>query len=76
MNEPEVAGDYQDRDVRATSAMLIELVQICGAFRDKFVVIGGMVPWLLLPDAEPEHLGTLDVDLGLDPEALADNVAP
>jgi hypothetical protein len=72
MNEPQTARDYQDRAVRATYMVLIELVQICGAFRDKFVVIGGSVPWLLLPDAEPEHIGTIDVDLGLDPDALAD----
>lgn len=51
--------------------MLIELGQVLGAFRGKFVVVGGAVPWLLLPDAEPAHVGTLDIDLDLDPAALA-----
>lgn len=72
MSEPEAAGDYQDREVQAVYSVLIELAQVCGAFRGKFVVVGGAVPWLLLPDAEPAHIGTIDVDLGLDPEALAD----
>ena len=30
------------------------------------------MPWLLLKDATPKHIGTLDIDLSLDPEALAD----
>ena len=34
--------------------------------------IGGAVPWLLLGNADMPHVGTLDVDLGLDAEALGD----
>lgn len=30
------------------------------------------MPWLLLPDADPGHVGTLDVDLDLDPDALSE----
>jgi len=40
-------------------------------YREKFVIVGGAVPWLLLPDARPPHIGTLDLDLDLDLEALA-----
>jgi hypothetical protein len=39
---------------------------------EKFVVIGGAVPWLLLPHARPQHIGTLDIDLDLDTNALSD----
>ena len=30
------------------------------------------MPWLLYPDAQPRHIGTLDVDLSVDAEALGD----
>lgn len=34
--------------------------------------MGGRVPDLLLPDAEPEHVGSIDVDLALDAAKLED----
>lgn len=72
MNKPDTAHDYQDRDVRAVKSVLVELGQVLGTWRDKFVIVGGAVPWLLFGDANPRHVGTLDIDLDLDPEALAD----
>lgn len=72
MNEPDIARDYQERDVRAAYKVLIELGQVLGAWRDKFVIVGGAVPWLLLGKARPKHIGTLDIDLDLNPDALAD----
>lgn len=71
MKDPDVARDYQERDVKAAYSVLIELGQVLGAWRDKFVIIGGAVPWLLLSKARPEHIGTLDIDLALDPVALS-----
>lgn len=35
-------------------------------------MIGGAVPWLLLSKAPMPHVGTLDVDLSVDTEALGD----
>lgn len=72
MTEPDVAGHYPERDVQAVYRVLIELGQVLGAWRDRFVVVGGAVPWLLLPDANPSHIGTLDIDLALDPAGLED----
>lgn len=72
MNEPDIARDYQERDVKAAYSVLIELGQVLGAWRDKFVIVGGAVPWLLLGDARPKHIGTLDIDLDLNPDALAE----
>lgn len=63
---------YDDRTTHAVYSVLIELGQVLGAYTDRFVVIGGSVPWLLYPGAEPAHIGTLDVDLCLDAEALGD----
>jgi len=70
--EPQSAADYDDRTTAAVKTVLVEMGQILGSFRGKFVVIGGAVPWLLLSDSDMHHVGTLDVDLILDAEALGD----
>ena len=69
--EPRSAADYEERTARAVRGVLIEIAQILGSFRDKFVV-GGAVPWLLLDNAAMRHVGAVDIDLGLDAEALGD----
>ncbi|PLC03091.1 hypothetical protein CY658_24700 [Variovorax sp. RO1] len=63
---------YDDRSTHAVYSVLIELGQVLGAYTERFVVVGGSVPWLLLPRALPRHIGTIDVDLSLDHEALGD----
>ena len=70
--EPQRARDYGDRTTAAVRRVLVEMGQILGSFRDKFVVIGGAVPWLLLNNEEMPHIGTLDIDVGLDARALGD----
>jgi hypothetical protein len=72
MMEAKSANDYDDVTARAVLSVLLEIGQVLGAYRDRFVVIGGSVPWLLFPDAEPAHVGTLDIDLSLDAQALGD----
>jgi len=70
--EPQSAADYDDRTTHAVKSVLIEIGQILGSFQGKFAVVGGAVPWLLLNNEEMPHVGSLDVDLGLDAEALGD----
>jgi len=70
--EPQTAADYDNRTTAAVKSVLIEIGQILGSFKGKFAVVGGAVPWLLLDNEEMPHVGTLDVDLGLDAEALGD----
>ena len=70
--EPQNAADYDDRTTAAVRSVLLEIGQILGSFHGKFAVIGGAVPWLLLEGAEMPHVGTGDVDLSLDAEALGD----
>jgi hypothetical protein len=70
--EPRFAADYDDRTTAAVKAVLLEIGQILGSFEGKYAVVGGAVPWLLLDNEEMRHVGTMDVDLGLDPEALGD----
>lgn len=66
------ASDYGDRENQAVLQVLVELAQTLGSQHGNFVIVGGSVPSLLFNDATPEHIGTLDIDLDLNPEALAD----
>jgi hypothetical protein len=71
--EPQSASDYDDRTTAAVKTVLVEIGQILGSFKGKFAIVGGAVPWLLLGNNEDmPHVGTIDVDLGLDAEALGD----
>ena len=70
--DPQYASDYDDRTTVAVKSVLVEIGQILGSYQGKFAVIGGAVPWLLLSGADMPHIGTLDVDLCLDAEALSD----
>ena len=72
VDEPQSASEYGDRTTDAVKSVLLEIGQILGSFEGKFAVIGGAVPWLLLSDADIPHIGTLDIDLSLDAEALGD----
>ena len=70
--EPQYASDYDDRTTAAVRRVLVEMGQILGSFHGKFVVIGGAVPWLLIDQTDMPHVGTVDIDIGLDAEALGD----
>lgn len=70
--EPQSAADYDERTTGAVKSVLVEIGQILGSFKGKYAVIGGSVPWLLLDSEDMPHVGTLDVDLGLDAQALGD----
>ena len=72
VREPQAAGDYDDRTTAAVKSVLIEIGQVLGNFDGRFAVICGAVPWLLLGEAEMQRVGTVDVDLDLDPAALGD----
>ena len=70
-DEPRTQNDYEARGVEAARRVLVDLGQVLGSwFEGSIVVIGGWVPDLLLPDAVEPHIGSLDVDLALDPDKL------
>jgi len=71
-NEPQSANQYDDRATAAVKSVMVEVGQILGSFQGKYTVVGGSVPWLLLPDHDLAHVGTVDLDLALDAEALGD----
>lgn len=71
--EPQSANEYDDRTTAAIKSVLIEIGQILGSYRGKYAIVGGAVPWLLLQhQTNMRHVGTLDLDLSLDAEALGD----
>ena len=72
VKEPRTAADYDGRTNAAVRSVLVEIGQILGSYKGKFAVIGGAVPWLLLNNDDMKHVGTIDIDLSLDNEALAD----
>jgi hypothetical protein len=71
-SEPLHESDYQDRQVRAAHRVLVDVGQVLAAFHDSMVVVGGWVPDLLIPGEEPQHIGSIDVDIALDAEKLND----
>jgi hypothetical protein len=71
MSNPQRADDYDDRGARAANNVLVELGQVLGTYRDAFVIIGGLVPGLHIPGKG--HIGSLDVDIQLDTDKLADH---
>jgi len=56
----------------AARAVLIEVINILGAFKNDIVIIGGWVPDLTYPDKK--HIGSLDVDLAIGPGAVGSDV--
>ena len=70
--EPRREADYSGRQVEAAHRVLVDLGQVLASFHDAIVVVGGWVPDLLIPGAEPKHIGSIDVDLALDAAKLKD----
>ena len=73
IQEPRSQDGYGGRETEAARRVLLDLGQVLGSyFVDGVVVIGGWVPALLLPDATEAHVGSIDVDLALNPDHLRD----
>ena len=60
--EPRHETDYTDRQVDAARRVLVDLGQVLASFQDAIVIVGGWVPDLLVPEADPKHIGSIDVD--------------
>lgn len=66
------AAHYGDRENKAVLMVLTELAQVLGSQSGSFVLVGGLVPGLLYENADPKHVGTLDIDINLNTDALAE----
>lgn len=62
--------DYTGDEVKAAQSVLAELVTLLSDYEAGIVVIGGWVPYFIIPQAAAPHEGTKDVDLALDPRRL------
>jgi hypothetical protein len=69
-NEPQSANHYDDRTTAAVKSVLVEVGQILGAYKGKFAIVGGSVPWLRIVTDDLSHVGTMDLDIALHAEAL------
>ncbi|MEZ0372707.1 MAG: hypothetical protein ACAI44_26690 [Candidatus Sericytochromatia bacterium] len=58
-------NDYPKTEIEAAHAVMLELFHLLGAYREQIALIGGWVPYLLLPGSEPAHVGSTDIDLAL-----------
>lgn len=64
--------DYTDEAVEQCLSVMVEIMTVLGEYRDHIVLVGGWVPFFLLPDYRDEHTGSLDVDLALDHEQITE----
>lgn len=64
--------DYREDAVKAARSVLLELTHLLGEFRKDIVLVGGWVPELILPDSDPKHLGSIDVDLAFNHLTIKD----
>jgi hypothetical protein len=62
--------DYTADAVEAARSVLLELTHLLGEYQDGIVIVGGWVPQLLFKQAPRQHIGSLDVDVALDPHTL------
>jgi hypothetical protein len=69
MTKPKTADGYTPAQLEHVRATLLYLISILGDLLDELVVVGGLVPSLLVPTPaadEEAHVGTTDLDLGLE----------
>jgi hypothetical protein len=64
--------DYTLELVEAARSVLLEITRVLSEYQDDIVIVGGWVPELLFPQADEEHIGSIDVDLALNHPELGD----
>lgn len=64
-------GDYPEKEIEACRRVLIEIVNLLHEYKDNIALVGGWVPFFLVPqDRAPQHIGSLDVDLCFDNQRI------
>lgn len=72
---PRLSTDYDRPIVEASRSALLELAITLRKYRDALVLVGGWVPYYLLrdhqlPDNPFVHVGSIDIDLAVDPDRI------
>jgi hypothetical protein len=70
--------DYSPSVTAASKAVLLELMTLLRSYREALVLVGGWVPYFLLethrlPGNTFTHVGSIDVDLAVDPAKVGQN---
>lgn len=70
------AQSYSTGITAASKSVLLEVMTILRAYREALVLVGGWVPYFLLeesrrPDDAFVHVGSIDIDLAIDPEKIS-----
>jgi len=71
------AQTYNPGITAASKSVLLEVMTTLRAYRDALVLVGGWVPYLLLekhrlPDNTFLHVGSIDIDVAVDPAKLSE----
>lgn len=74
---PRLLGDYNPELVEASLSVLVELMTLLKTYEQAVVLVGGWVPYFILdrygdPRAEFSHVGSVDIDLVIDPDVVGD----
>ena len=78
MAKPATREGYKDEYTADCERVLVTLLRGLGPWKDSVFLVGGLVPRYLIParpPAVPAHAGTLDVDVVIDLQILADTEA-
>ena len=78
MAKPATRDGYTDQYTVDCERVLITLLRGLGPWKDSVYLVGGLTPRYLVPARPPEvpaHAGTLDVDIVIDLQILADTEA-
>ena len=78
MVKPATFDGYSDRYTRDCERVLVTLLRGLGPWKESVYLVGGLTPRYLVksrPPVVPAHAGTLDVDLVIDLQILADTEA-
>ena len=61
---------YDQNLIEAAQSVLLELARLLHEYENGIVVVGGSVPNLILGETRQTHIGTIDVDIALDHNAI------
>ncbi|HAL62490.1 MAG TPA: hypothetical protein DCP08_08805 [Chloroflexi bacterium] len=72
---PRSAEDYSSELTQISKSVLVEAARVLGSYRNALVLIGGWAPYFILesygdPDVDFQHVGSIDIDLAVDPDVL------
>lgn len=78
MAKPATLDGYSDQYTLDCERVLVTLLRGLGPWKDSVYLVGGLTPRYLVaarPPVVPAHAGTLDVDIVIDLQILADTEA-